>query len=743
MRSRAGRQRWVFDMRRARAAIVAVLQCFWSAAAAAQPALFWFNDPIGPDETVLVTGADLDQITSATVTRIADGSARETGPETSVPIIQANPLSLKFVIPESFKPGIYRFALTHAQGTIGGRINLPTIYWTQGNLGNEVSPGGSLQVFGRNIVREAGRAQLSLTAEAAASPVKAVLTRGDLWRGIFRIPDQIAPGRYRLRLSNGDGGDAEWIDAGSITVRVPSPASSQSFDVRAYGANGDGKFDSTRAVRTAIDAAKDAGGGTVYFPRGRYLISDTIALPPGISLRGERIDLVNLVWPELEIPPVALIQGTSRFAIEDLTIYASNHPHIISGGFQFGDTLVPDAGDIAIRRIRIRGSAFRGHMEAEATLRRMNDFGRAYAAAAPDTIRLSGNRIEVTDCDVLGSGHSLRLVKATNAIVSGNILNNGRYGSYSLVGSRRVIFENNTVTSADLQGSGGGITTLSKSVSASENIFIGGNTFKAIYGLDREAMTTDGPGGYYFGHAENTAPDRLSLRDAPNPYPSSLDWTGAAVMVVNGRGAGQYARLKTFESKPNLSITLDRPPAVPLDRTSEITVTQAQQNYLVIDNFFEDTGVAAQAYGTALDHVIAGNRSNRTSGFAAFGLSYEQFQPVWRTQFLDNHILEGNVYRAGPERSVFSNEASILVRGNQTATVAGRPPMVQGVIIRGNRLDQDAHIEIRGFAAASPGVRDIVVEENTTGASREGLTIDRGVAWWLSRRNVEDRRIQK
>lgn len=723
-------------------AIAVLLHFAWTAAASAQPAMFWFNDPVGPDETVLVTGTDLDQVTSATVTRIAEGSAHEAGQDATVPILQANPLSLKFTIPATFKPGIYRFTLTHARGALDGRINLPTIYWTQGNLGGEVSPGGWLQIFGRNIVRETGRAQLLLTAETGNAQTSAVLTKGDLWRGVFRIPDQMPPGRYKLRLSNGDGGDGEWIDAGSIVVRIPTPASSQTFDVRAYGANGDGRFDCTRAVRAAIDAAKDAGGGTVYFPRGRYLISDMISLPPGVRLQGERTDLVNLVWPDLENPPMALIQGTSRFSIEDVTIYASNHPHIISGGFQFGDAQAPDAADIAIRRVRIRASAFRGLMEPDATVQRMNDFHRTYRAAAPDTIRLSGDRIEVTDCDVLGSGHSLRLFKATNAVVSGNILTNGRYGSYSLVGSRQVIFENNTVSAADLQGTGGGISTLSKWVSASENIFIGGNTFKAMYGWDREAMTTDGPGGYYFGHAENVAADRLSLRDAPNPYPSSLDWTGAAVMVVNGRGAGQYARVKTSENKPpNLSVTLDRPLTVALDGTSEITVTQAQQNYLIIDNFFEDTGVAAQAYGTALGHVIAGNRSNRTSGFAAFGLSYEQFQPVWRTQFLDNHILEGNVYRAGPERTVFSNEASILVRGNQTATVAGRPPMVQAVIIRGNRLDEDAHIEIKGFAVASPGVRDVIVEENTIGASREGLTVDRGVAWWLGRKNVEGRRI--
>lgn len=725
------------------AAIAALLQLIWITTAAAEPAMFWFNDPVGPDQTVLVTGADLDKITSATVEQVAQGPGTS-GQKATVPILQANPLSLKFVIPDTFKPGIYRFSLGYAEGALNGRINLPTIYWKQANFGDEASPGGWLQLFGRNVIRQADRAQLLLSPEAGGAATKATLTTGNLWRGVFAIPQQLTPGRYKLRLSNGDGGDAEWVDAGNITLRVPQADTSQSFDVRAYGAHGDGRFDCTRAIRATIDAAKDAGGGTVYFPRGRYLISDMIVVPPGIKLQGEGTDLVNLVWPELTSLPMALIMGTSRFAIEDLTIYASNHPHIIQGGFQFGDAPAPDAADIAIRRVRIRASGFRGLMEPDAIAQRMNEYHRIFPLVAPDTIRLSGNRIEVTDCDILGSGHSLRLFKVTNAVISRNILNNGRYGTYYIVGSRQVIFENNTVAGADLQSTGGGISVISKYVSASENIFVGGNTFKSIYGWDREAMTTDGPAGYYFGHAESALPDRLSLPDAPDPYPASQDWRGAAVMVVNGRGTGQYARVKTLEGKPpNLSLTLDQPLAVALDRSSEITVVQAQQDYLIIDNLFEDTGVGAQAYGTALGHVIAGNRSNRTSGFAAFGLAYGHFQPAWRLQFLDNHILDGNAYRAGPDRDVFSNEASILVRANQTETSAGRPPMVQAVIVRGNRFDHDAHIEIRGFATASPGVRDVVVEDNTIGPTREGIIVDRGVAFWLSRKNVEERRILK
>ncbi len=42
-------------------------------------------------------------------------------------------------------------------------------------------------------------------------------------------------------------------------------------DVRAFGAIGDGKVIDTPAINRAIDAAAEAGGGTVYFPSGNYL----------------------------------------------------------------------------------------------------------------------------------------------------------------------------------------------------------------------------------------------------------------------------------------------------------------------------------------------------------------------------------------------------------------------------------------------------------------------------------------
>lgn len=724
---------------------VALLCMLAGGQAWARPALFWFNDPVGPDETVLITGAELDAVTAATVERIGDGAATPLRP-TQVDILQANPQSLKFIIPKDFDPGVYRFTLSFAGGSIAARLNVPTVYWAQGDRGQVASTGGRIEIFGRNIVRRAERARLVLQREdATASSVAAELTSGSLWRGTFRIPDDAAPGRYRLRLSNGDGGDEAWADAGRIDLLTPPPRADKSFDVRAYGAIGDGSFNNTRAVRSALDAAAAAGGGTVFFPRGRYLLSDGIVIPPGVRLKGERTDLVNLVWPDLPAPPAALISGRSDFAIEDLTIYASNHRVVIAGGFTDQDAPAADAADIAIRRVRIRASAFRGLMDPDATARRMSELRQHYPVSfTSETIRLSGNRIDVADCDIVGSGSSLHLVQASDAVIVRNMLGNGRYGWYSIMGSRRIIFDGNVVTAVDLQGSGGGVNTISNRVSASENVFIGGNTFKGLYGVDREAVTTDGPGGYYFGRAESTAADRLALRDTWNGRPVSPDWAGAMVMVVGGAGTGQHARVRAAEGGvPPRAILLERPLQVPLDAASMITIVQAQQHYLIVGNTFEDTGPAAQTFGSALDHVIADNRAARSSGFYAIGLSYLHVQPSWQVQILNNRITEGNVYRAGPQREAMSTEAAVGVHAYQTEQGPNQPPLARAIIIRANRLEQDAHVELRGFSRASPGIRDAVVEDNIMGASRIGLSADHGVAWWLERRNVVQQRLTR
>src|SRR5450759_5854806 len=56
------------------------------------------------------------------------------------------------------------------------------------------------------------------------------------------------------------------------------------FDVKTFGAKGDGKTPDRDSINKAIDAAAAAGGGTVYFPAGTYL-TGSIRLRSNIALQ--------------------------------------------------------------------------------------------------------------------------------------------------------------------------------------------------------------------------------------------------------------------------------------------------------------------------------------------------------------------------------------------------------------------------------------------------------------------------
>lgn len=65
----------------------------------------------------------------------------------------------------------------------------------------------------------------------------------------------------------------------------PSRRSGTTFDVRQFGAKGDGSSDDSRAIQTAIDRASAAGGAVVEFPPGEYRCIGLV-LKPNVDLHG-------------------------------------------------------------------------------------------------------------------------------------------------------------------------------------------------------------------------------------------------------------------------------------------------------------------------------------------------------------------------------------------------------------------------------------------------------------------------
>ena len=111
-------------------------------------------------------------------------------------------------------------------------------------------------------------------------------------------------------------------------------AQSFDYDVRDYGAKGDGVGKDTAALQAAIEMAAARGGGVVILPPGRYL-SGTIHLRSNVSLRlcgGAALiaSADDADFDPYETPPSGSISRTSvswtfanKFRRRDASLYGS------------------------------------------------------------------------------------------------------------------------------------------------------------------------------------------------------------------------------------------------------------------------------------------------------------------------------------------------------------------------------------------------------------------------------------
>jgi hypothetical protein len=120
----------------------------------------------------------------------------------------------------------------------------------------------------------------------------------------------------------------------------------QVFNVKAYGATGNGTTDDASAINSAISAAEAAGGGVVYFPLGVYAISSTLSITnaTGLTFQGAGIGSVNtpvshpseLLWTGGNGGTLILGGGLSESEFTEL---------ILSAGSATGVTLYQGQGN--------------------------------------------------------------------------------------------------------------------------------------------------------------------------------------------------------------------------------------------------------------------------------------------------------------------------------------------------------------------------------------------------------------
>src|SRR5271166_3104301 len=126
---------------------------------------------------------------------------------------------------------------------------------------------------------------------------------------------------YTLQVPiNGEGGISQTgLAGGDLTGTYPNPTIAvtaplqQVFNVRTYGAKGDGTTDDTAAIQAAITAMPSPNGSTLFFPSGIYNCG-TININKPVKMIVDSASIVSVASVLFAVTSNMVVEGTSRLA---------------------------------------------------------------------------------------------------------------------------------------------------------------------------------------------------------------------------------------------------------------------------------------------------------------------------------------------------------------------------------------------------------------------------------------------
>jgi polygalacturonase len=143
------------------------------------------------------------------------------------------------------------------------------------------------------------------------------------------------------------GEQADWTPVPEILKRIVAPEfPERQFSISEFGAAADGKTDCTEAIRKAIKACSEAGGGRVVVPAGEFL-TGSVHLLSGVNLHLEKDAVLKFSTDPNAFLPVVFtrFEGTELYNYSPF-IYALNQENIavtgegtLDGQFQMSNWL--------------------------------------------------------------------------------------------------------------------------------------------------------------------------------------------------------------------------------------------------------------------------------------------------------------------------------------------------------------------------------------------------------------------
>ena len=252
----------------------------------------------------------------------------------------------------------------------------------------------------------------------------------------------------RVEARNTSGGTAGDIDdfiVNNIVVQYKTLDLTQQglFNVRSYGAKGDGAPGDFNAIRAARDAVNAAGGGVLFFPPGTYVVYGTIELGANTTLLGSGACSVLLAKPKDADAPafnMLSIGDADDVRVRDVVLDGNR-----------AELTAPPQDEESV------GCGFLGSPEQRQTglsitnviIRNHHRAGIGIIgprpSADPDACP-QPNEVEVTGCRIVGCGsRGILVARATRARIVGNTIISCTQAGIQLVRSRTAVIDGNVV----------------------------------------------------------------------------------------------------------------------------------------------------------------------------------------------------------------------------------------------------------------------------------------------------------
>lgn len=744
------------------------------------PVVYYTSIPVFKDETVLATTGYTDASSVVAIASLANSDpGSPLSPAGILPspaatqVLQASSTAVKFLVPSSFKTGVYNFKIKNSDGlwSKDTLLNVPSIYFIQGDMGDKATPGGWLEVHGAAVGLPGGKAKLALVKNGVvASYLKTdpADLQNDTYRQRFLIPSNMATGTYSVYVHNGYGGPFGWVKF-STFVRTPvatvtvasAPVWPQTKVTVAppTGINDDNKI--------VAALGKVSAGGIVSLPAGTYKLSRAVVLPNHVFLSGAGRTSTVLEWvsdPMSNGKYLPLISGASTasgghgtFSIKNLSIIATK----TYNGNAIERTYTSEAGvlsNIFISLPTITGKNSTGIMLRQAnnsiiTNNQINARTGIFARENVNNLRVENNWLQWREISINLSGNSYNFIIANNKFeLLGNSSSNDWFYNDNPGFWYRTAYGFPYFSGAYIEN---------LYYAYNKSIHDASLTTPADYAV---GITFDAAAGIYFGGVSSvgtsnnvttmmlSAPTKIVK--APDGSSIAYNYAGGVVKVESGTGAGQWRYV--VNATPNSKVvTIDQPFTVPLDGTSKISIVNMLGRAIFDSNDFgaEPTN---QSYYFSMDVIKANNtyssafpQKNPYYGTIGgdlvwAGQHYNMPFTDWHYQFLNNTLTTGSssfvtLTMSPPIPGLAGPAASYIVYRNNSV----KKGAVSAIMLRsGGGLISDSIIEGNavqyvGLGRASDPLHfsGIVLRHNTGASYNYGNLVGKnpgavsGVTW--------------